>query len=370
MLPTRSQEKFSNTQLNQDRHFYNCIDQLSLTSLLSSSGIACWVFDQATMSFNVCPTFKNLLGLANKNRFSFTELFRLLCPASRSRLTSEIRKACLKESEFSVQFMTRNATGGPGRWFKLTGRGTYTNRSYMGTLMEITDEKSREIWNNDRMALLSHELKGPLSVIRLYLQRASQIASAKSVRDAELFLNKADEQVSTMSTLMDDLLENSVENPSNLNLTYTTFDLAGAVNDAITNLKLRHPDRNFIVKIGSWLSLRADRPKIIQVLTNYITNAIKYSADNTPIKINAVKINNEICVSVEDKGTGISQEHQLKVFERYYRIPGAKAKGYGLGLYLVKEIIAGHGGRVWVSSILGKGSCFCFSLPISSNKHS
>ncbi len=113
----------------------------------------------------------------------------------------------------------------------------------------------------------------------------------------------------------------------------------------------------------------ADRNKLMQVINNYLTNAIKYSPHNKEIDIGLCVENNNLQLSVTDKGNGIPADQLPHVFNRYYRGASTrKIEGLGLGLYLSKEIITAHRGRVWADSRVGKGSSFYFAIPMNNIK--
>jgi len=110
-----------------------------------------------------------------------------------------------------------------------------------------------------------------------------------------------------------------------------------------------------------------DRERIGQVLTNLITNAIKYSPKSNQIIVRSTIVGNEIQLSVKDFGIGIPKANLGRVFEQFYRVSGDMQHtfpGLGLGLYITAEIIKREHGRIWVTSQEGKGSTFCFSLPL------
>ncbi|RZK51214.1 MAG: ATP-binding protein, partial [Pedobacter sp.] len=110
-----------------------------------------------------------------------------------------------------------------------------------------------------------------------------------------------------------------------------------------------------------------DKERMSQVVTNLITNAIKYSPDAKQVIVHTTIENNDVVVCVEDFGIGIAEEKLNKVFEQFYRVSGNMRHtfpGLGLGLYISSEIIKREGGRIWVSSTEGKGSKFCFSIPL------
>jgi signal transduction histidine kinase len=113
--------------------------------------------------------------------------------------------------------------------------------------------------------------------------------------------------------------------------------------------------------------ITADRERIGQVLTNLIANAIKYSPHTKKIIVTPRLTSTDISVSVKDFGVGIPKDKQGKLFERFYRVSGPSDNtfpGLGLGLYISSEIIKRQGGRIWVESSLGKGSEFCFTIPL------
>jgi len=112
----------------------------------------------------------------------------------------------------------------------------------------------------------------------------------------------------------------------------------------------------------------ADKDRIGQVMINFLTNAIKYSPDNNKIDVSIHKTaSGHVAFIVKDYGIGIDKEEQEKIFERFYRAKGKEEQtypGFGIGLFIAKEFVEKHGGKVWVESEKGKGSVFTFTLPI------
>jgi len=342
----------------------------SLDAIIAGTGIGVWAFDVDTLQFKVCPTFKGLLRLPNRNAYNFADLLRTIAFSCRKKVIKEIKNICSSGGNVAIEFKVAADQALDCRWFKVTGK-SYAQCDdqqgmYMGILTDITEEKMKEIWNHDRLALLSHELKGPLSTIRLYLQRACKISSDKKVDDAAIFMDKADEQVSAMSLLMDDFLSYSTVGNTTMTLCYEWFDMNLLVSNIVGEMQLKYPGYTFVIDVPSQ-HIRADKRKITQVILNYLTNAVKYSPAGSGIIVHCSVENGKLKMMVKDMGIGIDPEYHQKVFDRYYRTPGTKADGFGLGLYLVKEIINQHGGHVWVESSLNKGSSFYFSLPILMN---
>ena len=117
-------------------------------------------------------------------------------------------------------------------------------------------------------------------------------------------------------------------------------------------------------------SLKADEDRVVQVLINLISNAIKYSPDNSVVTVKAGMEGLETKFQVIDQGPGIPKEMLNAVFERYRQLDQSKdtkRKGFGLGLAICKALVEKHGGKIWVESELGKGSNFCFTIPLDQN---
>ena len=111
--------------------------------------------------------------------------------------------------------------------------------------------------------------------------------------------------------------------------------------------------------------IKADAEKSTWVLNNFLSNAIKYSPEGGVIKVIAKQVKGNVQFTVGDEGPGIAREYQSRLFERYFQVPGSKAKGTGLGLAISREFIAAQNGKIWVDSEIGKGSAFSFTLLIA-----
>ena len=123
-----------------------------------------------------------------------------------------------------------------------------------------------------------------------------------------------------------------------------------------------HKNIKIDVDIDNNALVAADSEKTAWVLTNLISNAVRYSYENATIFVKAEKENDQIKFSVTDTGQGIQPQFLDKIFERYFRIPGTKKEGTGLGLSISKEFIEAQGGKIWIESEYGTGSTFCFTL--------
>jgi two-component system CheB/CheR fusion protein len=238
----------------------------------------------------------------------------------------------------------------------------------LGTMVDITESKRDEIRKNDFIAMASHELKTPLTSLKAYLQ----ILSKKAVQSNDSFVDnallKANIQVNKMTNLIHGLLDISKLESDKLRLKIEDFEINKLIEDITAETNLANPDRIFKFESDETLTIAADKEKIGQVISNFLSNAIKYSEKGSKITITQKRINGSVLVSVTDEGIGIKPKDQEKLFQRFYRVENEKMKnisGFGIGLYLASEIVQRHKGKIGVNSEEGKGTTFYFSLPLS-----
>jgi len=220
----------------------------------------------------------------------------------------------------------------------------------------------------DLLAMLSHELKAPLSTIKLYVQMVLNKANKHDDRVTVDLLRKADGQVTEMTAIIDNILDMSLIASGYKTLKVQRFDVSILIREvSFTCLQAGKTHYIHHENLGS-KQISADRSKIKQVLQNLVSNAIKYSPYQSEITISSKVAEGNLKVSVCDQGIGISPACQEKIFDRFYRVDCnevSNKKGYGIGLYLVQQIIHQHGGKINVESKEGNGSIFSFSLPVN-----
>ncbi|MFB2117875.1 PAS domain S-box protein [Parapedobacter sp. 2B3] len=215
---------------------------------------------------------------------------------------------------------------------------------------------------NEFIALASHELKTPLTTTKGYLQilERSEIDQV-----GRRFLTKALKQLERINALIAELLDISKIEAGKLSFHFETFDMSEMILDVVETFHFSSQTHTvFVNNIHGNYVVEADRQRMEQVVINLITNAIKYSPDAHQVHVMLESSPDEVRVQVIDEGVGLTREQQEKVFTRFYQVEGtSKMTGLGLGLYLSKEIIERHGGRIGVNSHVGKGSTFYFAMP-------
>ncbi|WP_051907853.1 CheR family methyltransferase [Flavimarina sp. Hel_I_48] len=297
-------------------------------------------------------------------------------PDDYERMMREYGKKIENAENFEMELRIRNADG--DYLWCLNKNHCVTDRQgepirWIGTNMVIQRIKDEEKRKEDFLKLVSHELKTPVTSIKGYVQMLLSMISkdpGKSINalPIESSLLRVENQITRLTHLISEMLDLSRVEESKLELNLEMFELCELVEETIQDVK----HSNGMVPIVSdyiddW-EVRADKDRIGQVLINLITNAIKYSPKQKNIKVTVY--NNEpgfIAVSVKDSGIGIGKEDLSKIFDRFYRVSGeneATYDGFGIGLYLAKEILDRHKGKIKVESTLGEGSNFIFSLPL------
>ncbi|WP_449437107.1 PAS domain S-box protein [Pedobacter steynii] len=231
---------------------------------------------------------------------------------------------------------------------------------------DITDKKLQERRKNDFIAIVSHELKTPLTSIRSYLQMALMGGKHEVDKFTENLLRRAESQTRKMTSMIHDFLNLSRLEEGKMSLNLSHFSLSELIDEVVSEVVVLAPGHKIDYERSSGVSVYGDREKLSQVLVNLLGNAIKYSNEGTVVKLHCAVKNGLATVSVHDQGIGISSADQARLFERFYRVQDDKRKnisGFGIGLYLVREILKLHGSKIMVQSEQGIGSTFSFALP-------
>lgn len=183
-------------------------------------------------------------------------------------------------------------------------------------------------------------------------------------------LTIAQENADRMARLVDDILDLARIETGRLELHPELFELVPSIQAALKQVENLAIAKGIALTFspfspgekGERLEVMADRRRIEQVLVNLLENAIKFTPSGGRVEVEAAELGGEILVWVADTGPGLSPDQTEKVFEKFYRGEGPGA-GTGLGLYICKALVEGHGGRIWAEGEAGKGSRFCFTLP-------
>lgn len=323
-----------------------------------------WKIPAGSNQLSVCANTKTILGLKKSEEINFRSFFTLVEPQCRSVLKEWLRASSLSSIIGPIRIGIR-LKGNAQKWLRISGMHSLNKWEFSEMFLRTVEDVSNYV-DEERIALsiVNHELRNPLSVIRLYaqlLQKEDYVKSRYSTRDiASIIL--------THVTGITGLLEQYLSAPSDAavqRLNYSSFDLNELINQIINEIKHFSSDRVFVRQSNFTGLIRADRYQIMQVLINYLTNAIKFSEECSRITISVNYSDTGVVVGVADQGSGIPAGSENRVFEKFYTVPHTNSgrTSRGLGLFLVKEIIEHHRGMVWVRRGDPVGTEFFFSLP-------
>jgi signal transduction histidine kinase len=237
------------------------------------------------------------------------------------------------------------------------------------------------------LSIASHELRSPLTSIKGNIQltqrrlkavignrSASTLDDLDKLEMAYTLLERAEQQMRVLNRLVNDLIDISRIQAGKLDLQIQLrpSDLASIVKEVVQEQRKLHPERTIRLEISAQepVPVTADDDRIGQVVTNYLTNALKYSTIERPVDVSLQLGSGMARVSVRDEGPGLSLEDQERIWERFYQaenidVQTGSSVGLGLGLYISKTIIERHHGQVGVQSRRGVGSTFWFTLPLA-----
>ena len=238
---------------------------------------------------------------------------------------------------------------------------------WVGSTTDIQRIKEEDQRKSDFIGMVSHELKTPLTTLSAVIQVADRKLKNSEDRLLAGLMENANLQVKRMSNMINGFLNVSRLESSKLIVEKKEFELDKLIEEVVEESLLLASTHSIIYSSGAPVTIRADRDKIGSVLTNIISNAVKYSPLGTLVNLNYEVLETNVRISVKDEGIGLSQENKERIFDRYFRVDSDQTQhiaGFGIGLYLSAEIIHGHKGEIWVESEPGKGSTFYFTLPL------
>lgn len=232
---------------------------------------------------------------------------------------------------------------------------------------DATHRKQLEKQKDDFIGIVSHELKTPLTSIKLFSQLLEKHLQRTNDEKGSIYIQKMNSQMERLTQLMASFVSVYKIQTGKLELHKSNFDINELITDVVSDFKFTTKTHTITNKHASRITVYADKDRITQVLVNLISNAIKYSPNADKVVISSTKDTKRVLVSIQDFGLGIPKTEQHKIFDRFFRVKGKREKGIsglGLGLYISYEIIHQHKGEIWVESSQGVGSTFYFSVPL------
>ncbi len=361
---------------------YNITDQINnreaidraqqqLRLAVESAKMGTWDVNPTDYKLSLSDRSKELIGLPLIEEISIEEILKSIDPAYHQPVREAITNGVEHHRSCDLDYLTTNLITKEQKWIRITGKMFFDDSGkpahYSGLMMDITERKLDDLRKNDFIAIVSHELKTPLTTLKAYVQML--IARATKTEDAftTVGLEKVNQQVKKMTAMINGFLNIARLEAGKIHLDKKIFDLEKLIQETANEIGLITSGYNIdFVPCGS-LMVHADLEKIAQVINNLLSNAIKYSLKGKTIIINCIIADGFAQVSIKDEGIGVNPHDLEKLFERYYRVENQFTRtisGFGIGLYFCAEIIKRHEGRIWAESEIGKGSTFYFTLPL------
>ncbi len=232
---------------------------------------------------------------------------------------------------------------------------------------DISERKELEKLKQEFVGIVSHELRSPLTSLHIKLQTLGSGAKGELPAAVAEDISRAEKNVKQMIRLTDDLLDLERLESGKWHMLFRKRSILSIVDDAVQTVQALLDSKNIgLVLPTEDVIAMIDGEKIMQVVINILSNAIKFAPEGTSITIAIAPIKERVEVNISDQGPGISEEDQLIIFNRFQQVNqhDSQAKGSGLGLSISTEIIKAHGGTIGVESRLGEGSSFWFRIPI------
>jgi two-component system phosphate regulon sensor histidine kinase PhoR/two-component system sensor histidine kinase VicK len=238
-------------------------------------------------------------------------------------------------------------------------------------LLERTTDYQPEDDDLDFIAFAAHELRGPITVIRGYLDVLSDELESKLEDDQEELLSRLIVSANRLSSYVNNILNASRYDRRHLKVRLREDSLADIYDIISDDMQLRASSQNRMLSVAipkDLPTVAADRGSISEVLSNLIDNAVKYSNEGGMVHVSAAVDGDFVKVAVEDHGIGMPSSVVSNLFHKFYRSHRSRetVAGTGIGLYICKAIVESHGGKIGVRSVEGEGSTFEFTLPIYS----
>ncbi|MFQ6552656.1 ATP-binding protein [Aestuariibius insulae] len=283
---------------------------------------------------------------------------------------------CKPEEAASIEFQFEHADG--SRWLRLDASARKDVRQHLvwdGTIIDISAQRAAEEMKDNFISVISHELRTPLTSIRGSLGLALSVLEKPKALEAKKLKNMlqiANRNAERLARLVNEILDSQKLRSGQMDFTITQSEVSPIVRDAISEVEGFAPEKGIDLVYEDrthGASIMVDSGRLRLVLQNLLSNAYKFSKPKSDIRVIANLHNQELLISVRDKGSGIPEEFQPHVFERFRQAQGAhnrNSAGTGLGLSIARSLVEGMGGRIWFETAEDVGTTFHVSFPAES----
>ena len=345
-------------------------ERLRLAIETGNIGICDWNCETDYMLCN--PIRFKMYGMEPKDYpVPLSEFVKHIHPDDVDEVVQTVLHDAKTKGKYTVEHRTVLPDGSI-RWISDTGEVAEWKEQkpyrIISILIDFTDRKTEEQQKDDFFGIASHELKTPVTSVKAYTEVLEAVFRDKGDEEAADLMLRLNGQVDRLTNLIKHMLDTTRISAGQLLLIEETVDVSELVKSCIEEMQ-RTTERHRIVLHPSPLPfVTGDKDRLSQVITNLLSNAIKYSPRDTDVIVKTSFQNNQIKISIQDFGLGMSTGTLARLFQRFFRSDNPTVHTYpglGLGLYISKEIMKRHGGDITVRSKRGKGSQFTMILPVS-----
>lgn len=342
-----------------------------LEQAISTADMGTWTIDMKTGILEMSPRIRQMFGLPGEGPVSVEAAMAAVDPNYHDRVNKEMAEGLTQFKDIMVEYPLTNLLTRKKIWVRGTGKMFFGTDGmplhFSGLFIDITRQKEDEERMNTFIAIVSHELKTPLTAAKGFLQLLERKIIIADDTDCHHLVVKTIAQTDRMNRLIDAYLDSSRLEAGRIELQLSSFSLNELISGIILEQKLINHFPNITFTSCEPKNIIADREKIGQVISNFVGNAVKYSPAHTEVSVTCDYTDTEATVQVTDRGIGISPADQEHIFERFYRvgsIPSPPVGSFGIGLYLCAEIIHRHNGQIDVLSKPGEGATFRLKIPL------
>jgi PAS domain S-box-containing protein len=285
-------------------------------------------------------------------------------PEDLDRSVHIFEEAFSRRMPYKKEFRLRRKDGAY-RWILTHGAPILNDNhfeGYIGSCMDINYRVEQEQQKDEFMAIASHELKTPLTSIKIYTELLYQnLFHDQNMETAQMVL-KIGNQVDRLTWLIKEMLDVTRISTGSLRMAREYFDLSSLAEDVAEEMQNTMESHRIQASIQPHMQVWGDKGRLRQVLVNLISNAIKYSPESRQVDLRAWAVSDGVTVSVHDTGIGIPEKLKTKIFDRFFRATTQDNNfpGFGLGLYICSEITRHHKGKIWFESKPGDTTFFLF----------
>lgn len=333
-------------------------------ALLKSNLVGIAVSDGDETIYKVNDKFLSIIGYSRADFDAGRITWSTITPQMYDRL-DEVKLTELYETAvtgtFEKEYLQKNGQAVPVMvGAEMVSFNPPLNISFV---IDVSKQKKAEKDKADVIATIGHELKTPLAVLRVHSELLARevkqgIAPKKLLKELKEF----DEHIAHMDTIIRDVLTFNRSNMKLHTATPVEFDLVTSMKKVINDIRLVSDRKLMLEQVDKGCYILGNESEIREVFMNLISNALKYSPENTKVKVSVRKVGDEVHATVQDWGRGIKKADQKKIFQKAYQVRHPEqyheTSSRGIGLHLCKQIMKRHDGKIVVESTLGQGSSF------------